>query len=104
MSFLGITLGEIVCSKAGRDTGRYFVVVKQVDDIYLLISDGDLRKIEKPKKKKLKHLDFTGVTIDSLKDKLMDGQKVKNAEIRKMLAHYLNSSVCNDEESSKSDK
>jgi len=43
-------------SKSGRDKGRVFIVVDIIDDSYVLIADGDLRKIEKPKKKKIKHL------------------------------------------------
>ena len=50
-------LGELVCSKAGRDAGRKFVVVGIVDNRHVLISDGSLRKIEKPKKKKIKHIE-----------------------------------------------
>ena len=33
---MGITAGEIVKSRAGRDAGRYFVV-KIIDDSYVLI-------------------------------------------------------------------
>ena len=64
------SLGELVHSIAGRDAGRKFLVVKVIDEKYILISDGDLRKIEKPKKKKVKHIESCGVVINSLKEKL----------------------------------
>lgn len=70
-------------SKAGRDADRKFIVVKIVDEKYILISDGCLRKIEKPKKKQNKHVVSSGVVIDSLNKKLINNARVTNAEIRK---------------------
>ncbi len=83
-----LRLGELVYSKAGRDAGRKFVVVNIIDSSYVLISDGDLRKIEKPKKKKIKHLDSCGIVIDSLNKKLEGKAKLTNDEIKKEIAQY----------------
>ena len=47
--------GMFVLSKAGRDKNRIHLVVKTEDD-YVYIVDGGTRKIEKPKKKKKKHV------------------------------------------------
>lgn len=85
VSCLSVKLGEVVRSRAGRDSGKEFVVVKIVDALYVLISDGTLRRIEKPKKKKIKHLEFNGEIIDSLSKKLCEEQKITNAEIKKAL-------------------
>jgi ribosomal protein L14E/L6E/L27E len=68
-----IEVGRIVRSKAGRDSGRMFLVVGEADEQHLLIADGDLRKIAKPKKKKRRHLMPTAhvceeATIGELKD------------------------------------
>ena len=49
-------LGSIVTAKAGRDKGRSFAIVAAVDSEYVLLADGCTRKIEKPKKKKRKHI------------------------------------------------
>ena len=40
-----IRLGSVVRSRAGRDRDRFFVVVGIVDEHYVLIADGDLRKV-----------------------------------------------------------
>lgn len=85
---MDITLGRIVYSKAGRDAGKRFVVVGLVDEAHVLISDGDLRRIEKPKKKKLKHLGLTGDSIEALSEKLSNKLEVSNSEIRKALAVF----------------
>jgi len=83
---MDIALGQVVYSKAGRDGGRKFIVVDIIDENYVMISDGDLRKIDKPKKKKIKHIKPTEIVIESLAEKLRNGQRVTNSEIRKTLA------------------
>jgi large subunit ribosomal protein L14e len=84
--FLNVTLGQIVVSRAGRDTGRRFVVTKIIDELFVQICDGDLRRIEKPKKKKVKHLEPTGETVEVLEKKLTSNARISNSDIRKALA------------------
>lgn len=50
-------LGHLVISLAGRDKGCICAVVGKPDEEgFVYIADGRLRKVENPKKKKLKHL------------------------------------------------
>lgn len=49
-------VGSIAVSLAGRDKGRTFIIVGVLDEMYVLVADGRKRKIEKPKKKKIKHI------------------------------------------------
>ncbi len=77
--------GNVVASIQGRDEGRLFVVQQVLDDSYVLIADGDLRPMEKPKKKKTKHLIPKQECISSLKEKLDKGIPVTNRELYKMI-------------------
>ena len=54
--------GLIVYAMAGRDKGRYFVVL-EAEKGYALIADGKTRKLAKPKRKNAKHLRMTGTKI-----------------------------------------
>lgn len=81
----GIALGQIVHSRAGRDSGRYFIVVGIVDDNYVLVADGDLRKISNPKTKKIKHLVFHDNISENVKNSLMENKRITDADIRKSL-------------------
>ena len=81
----GISVGQIVVSTAGRDKDDKFVVLCIIDDQYVYISDGDIRKLEKPKKKKLKHLKSLKLVAEDIKDRLEAGEKLSNSEIRKLL-------------------
>jgi ribosomal protein L14E/L6E/L27E len=80
-----LSIGQIVISTAGRDKGYKFVVLCIIDDKYVYISDGDIRKLEKPKKKKLKHLKKLNYVAEDIKDKLKSCDKLSNSEIRKLL-------------------
>lgn len=48
-------IGQMVRSKAGRDNGKAFIVTA-VDGNYVYVADGASRRLEAPKKKKLKHI------------------------------------------------
>lgn len=63
-------IGRIVRSCAGRDNGKFLVVVKS-DDGFVYLADGRERKLASPKKKSLKHVKPTNTVIDteSLTDK-----------------------------------
>lgn len=78
-----IQIGQFVRSKAGRDKDRIFMVMEIVDEKFLLIADGDLRRIEKPKKKKIRHLAVLPSVNTSLKDKLSGDGKINNAYVRR---------------------
>ncbi len=78
-------LGKVVHSKSGRDKGKYFIVIGIIDAEYVYISDGDLRKIEKPKKKKIKHLGFTNLMADEIREAILSDGRISNSRIRKFL-------------------
>ena len=48
-------IGQMVRSIAGRDNGKAFMVVA-TEGNYVYVADGETRKLEAPKKKKLKHI------------------------------------------------
>lgn len=83
---MNAAVGRIVVSRAGRDAGRRFVVIKVIDDLFVEICDGDLRRVEKPKRKKIKHLNITEDIAEGLAEKLKSGSRITNAEVRKALA------------------
>lgn len=58
-----IKQGSVVKSIAGHDSDRFYVVVKLEGD-FAYIADGKVRKLESPKKKRLKHLRPTKTEID----------------------------------------
>ncbi|MCR4398495.1 MAG: KOW domain-containing RNA-binding protein [Firmicutes bacterium] len=77
-------IGQIVTSRAGRDAGRTFVVVGADGDA-VVVADGDLRKVENAKRKNAKHLVAHDWVEPGLESRIMSGEKVTNAEIRRVV-------------------
>ena len=48
--------GRVVISTQGHDAGRWYAIVSVLDERMVLLVDGDTRKLAKPKKKQVKHL------------------------------------------------
>ena len=48
-------VGMLARSKAGHDKGHVYVILK-ADEAYVYLVDGVIRTLEKPKKKKKKHV------------------------------------------------
>lgn len=80
-----LIVGQLVKSTAGRDKGRYMLVMQVIDKEYVYLVDGDLRKVENPKKKKIKHLKPLNVKAKELALKLQKKRKVTNKEVSKAL-------------------
>ena len=78
-------VGQIVCSKKGRDKG-YFLVIVAENSVVVYVCDGKERPLERPKKKNVKHLSFTNTVLEA------DCFK-SNKNLRKSLAIY----KCTDE-------
>ncbi|MBE7092091.1 MAG: hypothetical protein E7365_02800 [Clostridiales bacterium] len=74
-------LGAYVCSTRGRDANKCFLVVEIIDENFVLIADGKSRKIEKPKKKKIKHLVVLGQGDEEISAKLQNKETVTNKQV-----------------------
>ena len=67
--------GQLVRSKAGRDKTRTLAVLA-VEEQMLLLADGDLRKLDNPKRKKKQHVAPTTVLENEL---LKSDQQLRDA-------------------------
>lgn len=83
-----ISIGTVVLSASGRDKGRYFIVCKIADKDYIYIADGVIRKLNKPKKKKIKHITVTYDKLENIANKLEEGKKVFDSELKGALRVY----------------
>lgn len=82
-----IALAQIVKSKAGRDKGRVFIVTEIVDESYVHVVDGDLRRVDHPKRKKIKHLQVEDTILRELVEAVKTGS-LQDAQVRKTLDIY----------------
>ena len=84
--------GSIVLSLAGRDKGGLYIVT-ELKENFALIVDGKVHKVENPKLKKLKHLEAKGLMDDSIAEKIKNGSKITNQEIKRVLKKFGGSNV-----------
>ena len=80
-----INISDVVVSTAGRDAGDWFYVINE-DPVYLLLANGRDRTLEKPKRKKRKHVAKVLRSETRVAEKLRHGDKVLNGELRRDLA------------------
>lgn len=76
-------VGQIVRSKAGRDNTTAYVVVR-VDGDYVYVADGAARRLENPKKKKIKHIQGS-YSISNEIAELINSGKAENYQLRRFL-------------------
>ena len=68
--------GQMVRSKAGRDKTRTLAVLA-VGGPMLLVADGDLRKVDNPKRKKMQHVAPTTTVLEN--ELLKSDQQLRDA-------------------------
>ena len=76
--------GRVVISTQGHDAGRWYAVLNVLDERNVLLVDGDTRKLEKPKKKQVKHLHALPLTI-AVEGRGASGGALADSDIRKAL-------------------
>ena len=79
--------GRVVISKKGRDKGRYFVVLLSLDADFVMVSDGDTRRLDRLKKKRRKHLCPQPAEFPAIAEAYAAGTAC-DAQIRKALAPF----------------
>ncbi len=80
-------VGQVVFSKSGHDKGDMMLIVA-VEGTYVYLADGKRRRIEKPKRKKIMHIQPTWYVNAQIREKLENGSCLLNAEIAKVLKEY----------------
>ena len=82
---MDIVKASIVTSTAGRDKGSTFYVLDCQGD-FLLLADGKRRRLESPKRKRTRHVQFVCESDSAVAEKIRSSEKITNSELRKALA------------------
>lgn len=80
-----ISRSDLVQSIAGRDKGMLFYVI-DTDGVYVSLANGKERRVEKPKRKKEKHVRKLLRPESPLTAKIRSGEHILNSELRRELA------------------
>ena len=81
-----IYISDVVVSTAGRDQGSLYYVIS-TDEMFLMLVNGKDRTLDKPKRKKRRHVQKVLRSETRVAAKLISGDKVLNSELRRDLAY-----------------
>lgn len=79
--------GMLAWSRAGHDCGQLYVILDVQDD-FVYLTDGRLKPIEKPKKKRKKHIQIIRKIPDELAGIAEDS--LRNEDIRRVIRRFSN--------------
>ncbi len=84
MDRLTMIPGRVVLSTQGRDEGRYFIVLEVIDENFVLMADGLTRKLDHPKKKKVKHLRLKPILVN-VDGNTLPNRRLQDSDLRRAL-------------------
>ena len=90
-----IQISDVVLSTAGHDQGAIFYVIGMEGE-YLILADGKGRSLEKPKRKKRRHIQKVLRSETRVAGKIRSGDKVLNSELRRDLAFHASQMQANN--------
>ena len=80
--------GLLASSKAGHDKDKIYVILKE-DAEYVWLADGKIKTVEKPKKKKKKHIQLIKYfNNEEIRNSLSEGRLVSDLEVMMVLKKY----------------
>ena len=80
--------GFLASSKAGHDKNKIYVIIKE-DAEYVWLSDGKIKPVDNPKKKRKKHIQpIKYFNNEEMRTSLLEGKKVSDLEIVMVLKNY----------------
>ena len=85
--------GIVAISKKGRDKGHSYVVLYEMDADFVMVANGETRKLDHPKKKRRKHLVSTSRELPGILALLEQG-RLSDSDLRKALTQEVAS--CSD--------
>ncbi len=88
--------GQLVRSLAGRDKGKHYLVLKELNEKYVLLVDGRNRTAHKPKKKNKIHLQHYDRGVDD--EALFGKKRITDGQIIRFISELLNNTGTPDEE------
>lgn len=86
--------GYFAKSKAGHDKGKTYIIIEGTRETgkedFVMVADGDVKTLEKPKKKRTKHLQIILKCDEEIFEKMTNGQEIRNEDIKRAIGNYIN--------------
>lgn len=89
-----IRVGSFAEAIAGHDSGKWYVIFR-IENEYVYLVDGRIRTLDRPKKKKVKHIRILNHFDPLLADKISN-ETVRNEEIKRSLKLLQKGNSCKE--------
>jgi large subunit ribosomal protein L14e len=86
-------IGQFVRVLQGREHGQIAIIIKILDERFVLIADGDKRKFDCPKKKNVNHLDIFEKVSPEVQNSVKETGRVTNGKLRFAISKFVNEHV-----------
>jgi len=81
MTAEGLRRGQLVCSVAGRDRQKYYLIWNMDGEKFIEVVDGVKHPVIRPKKKSLKHVKISMVVATEIEEAILRGEIVRDSQI-----------------------
>ena len=84
--------GYFAKSLAGHDKGKLYIIIEEKNDSsdFVFLSDGELKPMDKPKKKRIKHIQVIKTVDEGIGTIIEKGQELRNEDIKRAIKTYSN--------------
>lgn len=83
----GYGIGMMAKSLAGHDKGKIYLV-SSADSEYVYLVDGEYRTMDRPKKKKKKHMQIDHRITTWIQDLLSEGKPIQDSDVIRARREY----------------
>lgn len=82
-------IGQVVLILSGRYSGQYAIIVRIIDQRYVMIADGRKRRFLRSKKKNLLHLQLEPMIDQEIAQSLKENNGVTNGKLRETISTFV---------------
>jgi large subunit ribosomal protein L14e len=83
-------IGQLVQILKGREADQYSVIIGIIDERFVLISDGEKRKYDTPKRKNINHLQLFDYISPEVYNSIKETGRVTNGKLRFAVSKFVN--------------
>lgn len=83
--------GYFARSLAGHDKGKLYIIIEETKDTgsdFVFLTDGELKPVDKPKRKRTKHIQVIKAMDDRIDSLIKNGQGIRNEDIKRAIKAY----------------
>ncbi len=79
--------GMFATSRAGHDKGKLYIIIEESEE-YVYLTDGRLKPVDQPKKKKKKHIQIIRKVDETIQFMIEEKKPISNEMVKRAIKEY----------------